>query len=136
MKKIIIALLLCFSFSSAFTQTYYKVTTTEMHTYNSKTAGWDLYSKNSNTNIEVVVEDEFITIEANSPTMFKIYSVTKQELTTETLTGYSYEARDLKRDKMIRLDVVKSRKNDGVALISVVNREEGYNLRYYLITNN
>ncbi len=134
MKHLLIILSLCFSLNSAFTQTYYKASVTEMFVYSDKTEQWELYKKNSDVDIIIILEDQFVSIQANSPTMFKIYESTKQSLNTEKLQGYRYEARDLKKDVMVKVDVLKSKNDSGVALLSVVNQEEGYNLRYYLIT--
>jgi len=105
-----------------------------MFVYSDKTEQWELYKKNSDVDIIIILEDQFVSIQANSPTMFKIYESTKQSLNTEKLQGYRYEARDLKKDVMVKVDVLKSKNDSGVALLSVVNQEEGYNLRYYLIT--
>jgi hypothetical protein len=131
MKKTL--LLICFVLSVLLTeaQTYFKAGLTELYFYDNFTKEWTLHTKNSDVNITVVVEEEFITIQAKTPSMYKVYSYGKEPFNTTNLQGYRYNAKDLKRDEMIKIDILKQ-KNGDVGLISIVNMEQGFNQRYFL----
>lgn len=116
----------------ASSQTIYRASITEFHTWNTIKEEWELHSKNSDVKIQVCVEDEFLTIFAQSPTMYKIYKNTKESISFSKYSGYRYTAKDLKTDLLVVLDIVGS-STDGVALLSVMNKSERYNLRYFLI---
>lgn len=113
-------------------QTIYRASITEFHTWNTIKEEWELHSKNSDVKIQVCVEDEFLTIFAQSPTMYKIYKNTKESISFSKYSGYRYTAKDLKTDLLVVLDIVGN-STDGVALLSVMNKSERYNLRYFLI---
>ena len=73
MKKLII--LLCFILSyfvSEAQETTYKAVATELYVWDKVQKVWDLNTKNSNTSIFVVVEKDFITFQAKSPSMYRI----------------------------------------------------------------
>jgi hypothetical protein len=123
MKKIILSLLLVLSTSLLFSQTYYKAKITELYTYNTTTKEWNLYDKNSDVNITVVVEDEFISFQAKTP---------KEPFNTKSYRGYRYSGKDLKTDTMVKVDILGSNE-EGVAMVSIVNSVEGYNFRFFLI---
>jgi hypothetical protein len=132
MKKIILSLLLVISTSLLFSQTYYKAKITELYTYNTTTKEWNLYDKNSDVNITVVVEDEFISFQAKTPSFYKIYTETKEPFNTKSYRGYRYSGKDLKTDTMVKVDILGSNE-EGVAMVSIVNSVEGYNFRFFLI---
>ena len=132
MKKIILSLLLVLSTSLLFSQTYYKAKITELYTYNTTTKEWNLYDKNSDVNITVVVEDEFISFQAKTPSFYKIYSEKREPFNTKSYRGYRYTGKDLKTDTMVKVDILGS-DQEGVAMISIVNSVEGYNFRFFLV---
>lgn len=134
MKSLLLSLafVLISFFSNA--QTIYRAAITEMYTWNSGTSEWQLYSKNSDVKIEVCVEDEFLTIFAHSPTMYKIYKNTKEPISFSKYSGHRYTAKDLKTDLLVTVDIAGN-PDDKVALLSIVNKSEQYNLRYFLIVN-
>lgn len=131
MKKLFLTLILVVSTLLLTAQTYYKATLTEMYTYNNTNKEWDLYSKNSDVSITVVVEPQFISFQAKKPSMFKVYENTKEEMNTKSLSGYRYTAKDLREDQLVKIDIL-AHKESKTAVISIINVSEGYNLRYFL----
>lgn len=131
MKKSILLFVLLITGLISFSQSYYKATTTEMYTYNSSNKDWELYQKNSDMNITVVVEDKFITFQAKTPSMYRIYESTKEPLVVKSFKGYRYSAKDLKEETMVKIDVL-AHEDSQVALVSIINYEGGYNFRFYL----
>lgn len=131
MKKFILFLFLTFVSLFGYSQTYYKATITEMHTYNTQREEWELYQKHSDVNITVVIEEEFISFQAKTPTMYKIYLDTKEPISTKTLRGFRYIAKDLKQETTVKIDVMVSEESQ-LALVSIINAKEGYNLRFVL----
>lgn len=131
MKKLILFLLLIYTSSIVFSQTYYKATITEMYTINRNTNEWTLYQKNSDVNITVVVEEEFISFQAKTPTMYKIYLNSKEPFNTKSLKGFRYSGRDLKRDNNVTVDVLASAESQ-IGLISIIDLNDGYNFRFFL----
>jgi len=87
-------------------QTYYKATLTEMYTLDNVTKEWNLYQKNSDVSITVVVEPGFISFQAKKPTMYKVYENTKEAVNTKSLSGYRYTGKDLREDQMVKIDVL------------------------------
>jgi len=130
MKKILFTLLLTFVSLISFSQNNYTSTRTEMYLYNKNTQEWDLYDKNIDTDITVVLEDEFLTIQAKSPTMYKIFKGTAKKITQKLYSGYRYESRDLKTNDLCYIDVFELINGLGY-VISVIKNNE-YNLRYYI----
>ena len=124
-------MVLIFLSLSSFAQTFYKATITEMYMLDRTKEEWKLYQKNSDVNITIVIEDEFISIQAKTPTMYKIYLNSKEPMNTKSLKGYRYLAKDLKEEKMVKIDVVVSEEAE-MAIVSVINQDVGYNLRFYL----
>lgn len=132
MKSFFLSLIFVLSSLIACSQTIYRASITELHTWNTYKEEWELHSKNSDVKIQVCVEDEFLTIFAQSPTMYKIYKNTKENISFSKYSGYRYTAKDLKTDLLVVLDIVGN-STEGVALLSVMNKSEKYNLRYFLI---
>lgn len=132
MKKILLSVLLILSSCVVFSQTYYKAKMTELFQYNKTTEEWQLTDKNSDVDITVVVEEQFISFQAKTPSFYKIYSETKEPFNSKSYRGYRYTAKDLKTDRMVKLDILGS-DSDGVAMVSIVNSAEGYNFRFYLV---
>lgn len=131
MKKVFFLLLLTLSSILSYSQSYYFATKTELYTYDSKEEEWVLYQKNSDVNITIVLEDEFLSIQANSPTMYKLQKGRGKEITGKTYTGFRYDALDLKKNDVCSIDIVRF--DDTNFMISVVKSGD-YNLRYYLRT--
>jgi hypothetical protein len=131
MKKFIILVSLLIINLFSFGQSYYKATMTEMYTYNRNSEEWELYQKNSDTKITVVIEDKFISFQAKTPSMYRIFEGTKEPIKTKSLTGYRYQAKDLKEEKLVKIDVVMSEETK-LVIVSIINFDEGYNFRFYL----
>lgn len=102
-----------------------------MYTFNNVSKEWDLYQKNSDTDITIVIEDEFLSIQGKSPSMYKIYTESKEDISNKNMVGARYKARDLKHDSQVAIDIVKI-SSSNTAMISVVNYTEGYNLRFFV----
>lgn len=131
MKKVILLFLLVIGILTSQAQTYFKASLTELYFYDNSTKEWNLHTKNSDVNITIVVEEEFITIQAKTPSMYKVYTNNKEPFNTTNLQGFRYYAKDLRRDEMIKIDILKQ-KNGEVGLISIINIEQGFNQRYFL----
>lgn len=131
MRALLLTLVLTLSSLFLNAQNYYKATLTEMYSYNNSTKSWDLYQKNSDVNIVIVVEDEYINIQAKSPSFFKIYLDSKEPLNIKTFTGNSYVAKDLKKDKLVKIDILKYT-NTNYIVLSIIDTDDGYNLRFFL----
>jgi hypothetical protein len=131
MKKFFLTCVLVFGFLLSPSQDYYKAYTTEMYTFNNISKEWELYQKNSDTEITIVIENEFLSIQGKSPSMYKIYSESKEDISNKNLVGIRYKARDLKRDLQVTIDIVKISTNN-TAMISVINHNDGYNFRFFV----
>jgi hypothetical protein len=131
MKKVILSLMLVlFSVLTINAQSYYKATTTEMYTYNYQTQKWSLYQKNSDVNITVVLEDDFVSFHANKPTMYRMFKNTAKDISGDTFVGYRYDGIDLRENTKCSIDVIKFSETD--YLISVTPLTLEYSLRYYI----
>lgn len=135
MKKIILALALLFSIFTIQAQQkevfYYKAVVAELYSKDIN-GDWELLRKNIDLDIPIIVEDEFINIQADRPTMYKLYrgENSKQSINTQLIVGTRYRAFDLKDNVMCFVDVVKIRNVDDFYMISIVF--DSYNLRYYI----
>jgi hypothetical protein len=89
-------LFVCYSQKS--NEVYFKASSTEMYVKNVK-GEWDLYQKNGSTNITIVLEENFISIQAQKPSIYRIYKSTSQPIETEKLEGSRYNAKDLKTEE-------------------------------------
>lgn len=133
MKKLILIIgFLLFSVFSVTAQSYYVATKTEMYMYNSQTSQWELYQKNSDVSITVVLEDEFVHFQAKTPTVFKLYKSTAVDISGKTFEGFRYDALDLKKNINCTIDILKL--NSQEYMISVISNSREYNLRYYIKT--
>jgi hypothetical protein len=133
MKKLILFFgFLLTIITSVTAQSYYVATQSELYKYNTQSSKWELYQKNSDVNITVVIEDEFVHIQAKTPTVFKIYKSTAVDISGKTFEGFRYDAFDLKKDIKCTIDILKL--NDGEYMISVISINREYNLRYYIKT--
>lgn len=130
MKKFILTLTLALISLFSFSQTYYVASLTEMYTYNSKTEGWDLYQKNNDVSINVVLEEEFVSFQAKTPTFFRIYKNTGEDISTKSFSGMRYKGYDLKRDNSVYIDICKF--SESSYLISIIKAGD-YNLRYFIV---
>ena len=118
----------------SYSQTYFKATHTEMYTQNQTTGDWDLYQKNSDVEIVVVVEDEFLSIQGKTPSMYKIYLNTKEAINTKGLSGFRYQGRDLKTDEKVTIDIIRSKESESAGgVISIIYSQPNYNLRFFVI---
>ncbi len=131
MKKLLLTLSLILFSLILTAQTYYKATLTEMYTLDNVTNEWNLYQKNSDVNITVVVEPGFISFQAKKPTMYKVYENTKEVVNTKSLSGYRYTGKDLREDQMVKMDVLAHKESKGV-VVSIINYSQGYNFRFFL----
>jgi len=133
MKKLLFTLTLCLGFIFGNSQeVYYKSVLTELYVFSEINQEWELTTRKTDVNIRIIVEDEFITFQAKSPSMYKIYTTTKKTLETKSMKGFRYDAKDLKNDDMVNLDVL--REVDGeIGMISIVNQKKGINLRFFII---
>lgn len=131
MKKLFLSISLLLSSLILTAQTLYKATLTELYTYDSYNKEWNLHTKNSDVNITIVVETDFITIQAKVPSMYKVYKEGSEPLNTTNLQGYRYVAKDLRRDQIVKIDILRS-KIENIGIISVVDVDRGYNQRFFL----
>lgn len=129
MKKLLLTLTLGLMTLLVTAQTYYLATLTELYTYNDKNKEWELYQKMSDVKINVVVEDEFVSFQAKTPTFYKIYNDTKEDIGGESFQGYRYKGLDLKTNEKCYIDICRFKSSS--YMISVV-KPLNYNLRYYL----
>lgn len=132
MKKITLIItlfLFCLVGYSQSSEAYYKAITTEMYTKNENSGKWELYQKNGTTNITIVIERNFLSVQAQKPTIYKIYRDDMKDIDTETLVGARYMAKDLKTDEYCNIDVLKF-KTGNLYLISIIVGR--INLRYYV----
>lgn len=133
MKKLILFLgFILVSIVSVTAQSYYVATKTEMYMYDSQTSKWELYQKNSDVNITVVLEEEFVHFQAKTPTIFKIYKSSAADISGKTFEGFRYDALDLKKNINCTIDILKL--NEQEYMISVISNSREYNLRYYIKT--
>jgi hypothetical protein len=133
MKKLILFLGLFLTLiTSIGAQSYYVATKTEMYMYNTQTSEWELYQKNSDVSITVVLEDEFVHFQAKTPTIFKLYKSTRTDISGKTFEGFRYDALDLKKNLNCTIDILKL--NEQEYMISVISNSREYNLRYYIKT--
>jgi hypothetical protein len=132
MKKLLLLLTLMVSSLLVKSQTTrYRAVTTELYSYNSTKETWDLYKSNENTDILIVVEENFVTIQAQTPSMFRVYSESKEPLKSKSLYGYRYRAKDLRTEDYVKIDIMTM--DDGpYVLLSIINMTEGLNYRYFL----
>lgn len=132
MKTLFLTLLLSIS-TLLNAQSRYKAFTSEMYIYDSDKEEWILYQKNSDVDIDVIVEEQFITFFAKTPTMFKIDLGTKEKLSIGNSEGYRYSALDLRKDATVIIDILVS-SDLSKTMISITNKYKKYNLRYFLNT--
>ena len=130
MKKLIFTIFALIVGVVSYSQDVYKAYSTEMYTYNKDYKEWNLYEKNSDINIRIVVEEFFLTIQAKSPSMFKINQSSKEDVNTENFFGYRYLAKDLKEDVYVTIDIVRYKHEK--AMISITNMSQGYRLIFYI----
>lgn len=132
MKTVLTSLLTVFV-SFAFGQNYYKAVQTEVHKKNTYTNKWELLDQNKNTSIDIVSENNLLNIQAQSPTMYKLYSLDKEEIVHEKFNGYRYRATELKNDINCTVELLYH-KETGYVIISVLYSD--YNLRYFVEPKN
>jgi hypothetical protein len=131
MKKIVLILSLLFCGFFGYSQSYYIATKSELYTYNLNNEEWDLYQKNSDVNITIVLEDDFLSIQANSPTMYKLARGRGKEISGKSYTGFRYDALNLKKNEICTIDIVKFDETN--FMVSIFKTGE-YNFRYYIKT--
>lgn len=130
MKKLILSTLALFICLFSFAQDIYKAYATEFYTYDKVSKEWTLYEKNSDVNIRIVVEESFVTIQAKSPSMYKINQSSKEDINTENFFGYRYLAKDLKEDIYVTIDIIRYKYEK--AMISIMNTTQGYQIVFYI----
>jgi hypothetical protein len=134
MKKIFLLFFVALVALTSNAQSVYKASITELHFWDSKTEQWQLNTKQSDLDISITVEEEFISIFAKSPSMYRVFVATKEEISTKSLRGFKYAGLDLKTGKNVRIDVMKSIESN-LGVISIINSSEGYNLRFFVMTD-
>lgn len=125
--KTIFTLVLTFCFSFGFSQNYYKAVQTELYRKNEYTKEWELADQNKNVSITIVSEENSLSIQAKSPTMYKLYPGSSEKLDLTSFDGYRYNGLELKSDKSCTIDILRH-KSTGYVIISIVY--DVYNLRY------
>ena len=113
-------------------QKVYRAVTAELYRIGTNQE-WVLDTKLSDLKIDITVEDEFISIHAKSPTMYRIFVNSKESLSTKTLRGYRYDGVDLKLNENIKVDILKSIESN-LGIISIINSNKGFNFRYFIET--
>jgi hypothetical protein len=79
---------------------------TELHIKNSSDE-WYLYQKNGDTHINIVLENDIITIYAESPTMYRLDGNDVVDIDLKSFNGMSFGAKELKKDVKCQLDILK-----------------------------
>lgn len=131
MKKVLLTLGLILMTVVGFSQTPYRVKTTEMYTYNSNTSEWELYQKNGDVNIVMTLEEKgVITIQAKTPSMYRFDKESGISISGETFSGYRYDGVDLRENEDCKIDIIK--KTSGTYIVSIIKSGK-YNLRYYIL---
>ena len=131
MKKVLLTLGLTLMMLVGFSQTPYRVKTTEMYTYNSNTSEWELYQKNGDVNIVMTLEEKgVITIQAKTPSMYRFDKESGVDISGKTFTGYRYDGVDLRENESCKIDIIKI--NTGTYVVSIIKSGK-YNLRYYIL---
>jgi hypothetical protein len=133
MKNLILTLVILLGSFVAKSQTVYRAVMAELYVLNSNKE-WTLDTKLSDLKINVTVEEEFITISAKSPTMYRVFINSKEQISSKTLKGYRYSGVDLKSSDNVTIDVMRSTESD-IGIISIVNLDKKFNFRYFLEVN-
>jgi hypothetical protein len=131
MKKLILTIAIVLSTLISFGQSVYRVSTAELYLYNSVSEEWILDTKLSDLKIDITVEEEFLSIHAKSPSMYRIYTSTKEIVTTKSLKGHRYSAIDLKTNNDVKIDILKHL-DSNVGIISIVDPNRKFNFRYFI----
>ena len=131
MKKVILILFLGFISLVSNSQTVYRVNTAELYLLNNSTEEWVLDTKLSDLKVDITVEDEFLSIHAKSPSMYRIFTAAKEPLSTKSLRGYRYSGIDLKTNNNVKIDILRAI-DSNVGIISIVNLEKKINFRYFI----
>lgn len=131
MKKFILIVTLLLVSLISFSQTYFKAYQSEIWTWNESVREYELFKKHTNLNITIVVEDESINIQAESPTMFSIDPSTKETIVKTSLKIIRYQSIELKSRRSCFIDIVQFFET-GEVMLSVNYTKDGVNLRYYI----
>jgi hypothetical protein len=129
--KFLFTFLLTACVSFAFSQSTYNAYRTELYTKNTSTKKWELATENKNTNITVVSEKDHITIQAQSPTMYKLYPGDTKDINLEKFVGFRYHAKELKKDESCDIEMLKHIAT-GLIVVNVIY--EDVMLRYFIET--
>jgi hypothetical protein len=129
MKKIILTLTLFFTFNLTFSQNYYRATFTELYKKNTYTGKWELADQNKNVSIDVISEENTISIHAKSPTLYKIFTGSEESVDTEKFYGKTYNGVELKNDVKCRINILVHKETKYI-VISIVYSD--YNVRYFV----
>lgn len=127
--KFLLTLILTACVSFAFGQKMYNAVTTELYKKDYSTGKYELVDKNKNTNITIVSEGYTLTIQALSPTMYKLSEYGSKEIDNQYFYGHTYKARDLKNNLNCDIDIVQHRTSKYL-IISVWF--DDYNFRYMI----
>lgn len=126
--KTLLTLFLSFSLTLGFTQTTHKAVYTEIYKKQHSTGKWLLLDKNETT-ITIVSDSESIMIQAKSPTFFKLFPGSEEDIITESFVGKKYIGIELKRDVKCDIHILKHLETNYL-LLSIFY--DDYNLRYFI----
>ena len=131
MKNLFLTLI--FSLITLFSksQTVCRAFTAELYTLSSDRQEWLLDTKISDLKVDITLEDEFISIHAKSPTMYRIFNGSKETVDTKSLQGLRYKGVDLKTNESVTIDVLVG-KDSNIGVISIVNHTKNINFRYFV----
>ena len=132
MKKILLLLTILITTVTTYSQEneeYYVATSTEMYIRNKNTNEWELYQKNGSTSITIIIEKDFISIQAKKPSIYKIFNSGEKIISTENLQGTRFLAKDLKSEEICNVDILKIKSTDYYVINITLNE---YNLRYFI----
>ncbi len=129
MKHLVTTLVLVFVATFLSAQSHYKAFQSELYKKDEYTGKWLLADQNKNVSIDIVSEKSTITIQAQSPTMYKLYPGSEEPLSTNSFTGSRFKAVELKNDISCSIDILVHREST-LMVISVVYSD--YNLRFFI----
>ena len=128
MKKILLLLTILITTVTTYSQEneeYYVATSTEMYIRNKNTNEWELYQKNGSTSITIIIEKDFISIQAKKPSIYKIFNSGEKIISTENLQGTRFLAKDLKSEEICNVDILKIKSTD-YYVINITLNEYNY----------
>jgi len=143
MKRLLLAVLLAFTFSTISAQDddpqIYKVYQSELYTFNSKSNEWVLEKQNVDANFNIVFYKNSINIQAKTPTLFKIKVETREAFKRDGFYGVTFGALECVNETYCTVDYVYFN-NDEAKFVLGIRFEDKVlgkvNLRYYSTLSN